>query len=60
MVILTNTGVRYTDRRGRLVDAYEGSQIPQEEYDAMKGWERYAVLSHFASQGDTAYRFDSI
>lgn len=56
MVIITENGVRYLNRKGHLVLATQGNDIPQAEYDAMSSWDRYLVLSAFAGEGDEPER----
>jgi len=59
MVILSDDGVKYIDRCGISRTAARGQDIPQEDYDHMSPMERYAVLCHFASEGDGVTRFES-
>ena len=57
MIVITHSGVRYVNKRGQWVEAHDGRDIPQEDYDAMAPSERYAVLATFAEGGSDPVRF---
>lgn len=58
MIVITHSGVRYfSASRQAWIEANDGRDIPQEDYDAMAPSERYAVLSAFAEGGSDPVRY---